>query len=514
MTSPQRQGRWVYLVVILVWAASSLFARAYGIQFDDTSLIWFWQYLDPEILTHDLLRGIWLLHSQPPLFNLFLGGVLQLFPGSSTLAFAVIFQGLALGLLIGMTWLMRRLGVPSWLAALLCALFAFHPTCLVYTRWLFYTTPIAFLLVASAVALGALVASGSTAAACAFSGLATLLMLSRAIFHPLWLVMVVAIVAPILDRATRRKLLAAAVAPLLLSLLWYSKNAAQVGSFGASSWFGMNLRRGWTVTSTSPNRPARTRGRLRGPEAEISSEEVGALLDRGALPPVWTANPFAPPEAYRRFGYFQRSTDPGESLHPAIAAARKSNGRTNYNHRDYARISREMLRGDLVVMREFPWRYLRRVATATIYFLEPGPRSVFGRYDYEPLIRLRNRWNRVLFLDGWWKLTPTSSVNLLYLLYPAVLIFGATRAFTGSAVTRILHAYISFTIVWFAASANLIEIGENDRMRFEVDPLAIVLLGSALAWAGRVAWRRMNGRSSAHAATPAQAEIVARALSG
>ncbi|HYC22412.1 MAG TPA: hypothetical protein VEI94_06905, partial [Candidatus Bathyarchaeia archaeon] len=197
-----------------------------------------------------------------------------------------------------------------------------------------------------------------------------------------------------------------------------------------------------------------------------------------------------------------------------IAAARKSNGRTNYNHRDYARISREMLRGDLVVMREFPWRYLRRVATATIYFLEPGPRSVFGRYDYEPLIRLRNRWNRVLFLDGWWKLTPTSSVNLLYLLYPAVLIFGATRAFTGSAVTRILHAYMSFTIVWFAASANLIEIGENDRMRFEVDPLAIVLLGSALAWAGRVAWRRMNGRSSAHAATPAQAEIVARALSG
>ena len=36
------------------------------------------QYLDPQILSHQLIQGIWYLNSQPPLFNLFLGLVLHI----------------------------------------------------------------------------------------------------------------------------------------------------------------------------------------------------------------------------------------------------------------------------------------------------------------------------------------------------------------------------------------------------------------------------------------------------
>lgn len=35
------------------------------------------QFLDPTLLQHDLLSSLWYLHSQPPLFNLFLGLVLK-----------------------------------------------------------------------------------------------------------------------------------------------------------------------------------------------------------------------------------------------------------------------------------------------------------------------------------------------------------------------------------------------------------------------------------------------------
>ncbi len=35
------------------------------------------QFLDPALLQHDLLSSLWYLHSQPPLFNLFLGLVLK-----------------------------------------------------------------------------------------------------------------------------------------------------------------------------------------------------------------------------------------------------------------------------------------------------------------------------------------------------------------------------------------------------------------------------------------------------
>jgi len=33
------------------------------------------------------------------------------------------------------------------------------------------------------------------------------------------------------------------------------------------------------------------------------------------------------------------------------------------------------------------------------------------------------------------------------------------------------------TILWVTLATNLIEIGENDRMRWEIEPLLVVLLG-------------------------------------
>ena len=36
------------------------------------------QYLDPLLLKSDLLKSLFYLHSQPPIFNLFLGIVLKL----------------------------------------------------------------------------------------------------------------------------------------------------------------------------------------------------------------------------------------------------------------------------------------------------------------------------------------------------------------------------------------------------------------------------------------------------
>ena len=46
---------------------------AAGVVFDDTPLLSYWQYLPVDVLQYDLVRGLVALHSQPPLFNLFLG---------------------------------------------------------------------------------------------------------------------------------------------------------------------------------------------------------------------------------------------------------------------------------------------------------------------------------------------------------------------------------------------------------------------------------------------------------
>jgi hypothetical protein len=393
-----------------------------------------------------------------------------------------------------MAWLMRRLGVPDLLVLILCALLALHPTFLIYGRWLFYTVPIALLVTLSAVAAVRFVETGRSAWASAFAWVAATLMLTRAIFHPVWFGAALGLIMLPLDGASRRRLVLAALVPLAVVLLWYTKNAVEVGSFGASSWLGMNLRKGWQAPREHELAPGATQ-RPSSRAWSLSADEARALRDSGELPREWLRTAFAPPIAFRDLGYFRRRAD-GSSTHPALDAVTKTEGGPNFNHRDYARIAREVQRGNLVVMWKYPWRYLQRVGRATWMFLQPGPRfTIFGRKIEAALGELTTRSNRVLFLSGVVGGPPGDSPNLLFLLFPAVIVFGAVRSLSGPPHARALFAYASFTLVWFALSTNLLEIGENTRIRFEIDPLVIVLLGCTLTATGSAIARRWTSRS-------------------
>jgi hypothetical protein len=119
------KGRFaIYGFVVVSFGASELLARALGIRFASETLGTLYQYLDPAILKDDLANGLYYLHAQPPLFNLGLGGVLKLFPESFPLAFSMLLGASALALLLAMAWLIRRLGVPSWIAGVVVLFFA------------------------------------------------------------------------------------------------------------------------------------------------------------------------------------------------------------------------------------------------------------------------------------------------------------------------------------------------------------------------------------------------------
>jgi hypothetical protein len=75
------------------------------------------------------------------------------------------------------------------------------------------------------------------------------------------------------------------------------------------------------------------------------------------------------------------------------------------------------------------------------------------------------------------------SPNLLLLIFPALLGFGAWSLWRGPAEHRALHAFMLVTVLWVTAVANLVEIGENDRMRWEIEPFLAIwaaCLGTAL----------------------------------
>jgi hypothetical protein len=104
-------------------------------------LTFYWQYADPKLLREDLLRTIFYLHSQPPLYNLYLGLGLKLFPKNYSAAFAACQYLISLGFSVALFELMRRLTVPKTLAFLLAAAFILSPPYLSYEHWLFYDFP-------------------------------------------------------------------------------------------------------------------------------------------------------------------------------------------------------------------------------------------------------------------------------------------------------------------------------------------------------------------------------------
>ena len=453
----------LYGFVVVSFAASELLASALGIRFAPETLGTLYQYLDPAILRDDLARGLYYLHAQPPLFNLGLGVVLKVFPDSFPAAFSILMGASALALLLAMAWLMRRLGAPDWIAGVIVLFFALSPNFLVYRNWLFYTLPVALMLVAGVVALLLFLETGRKLALASFALFTGAAMMTRSLFHPLWLVLVVGAVLPFLVRRERRRLAIVCVAPLLVVSLLFLKNQILVGSFTGSTWLGLSLAKRWP----------------------LSQEEVKALKDSEVIPPYWQRRPFQEPEALTVYGFFG---DDGPTVHPALDAPYKTNREPNFNHRDYVAISNALLDGNLRLIRRFPGRYLERTATALLLFLQPGPNSVhfLVDYDFDRVHRYRDLLTRYLFLGGRVErpirmLDP--SPNLLLVIFPLLLGVGVWSLRRGPREHRALHAYMLVTILWVTAVSNLVEIGENDRMRWEIEPFLaiwIACLGTAL----------------------------------
>jgi len=349
-----------------------------------------------------------------------------------------------------MAWLMRRSEIPDGISAAVLALFALSPGFAVYRYWLFYTLPVAFALLVAAIGLTLYLERERRIGLILFTSAATLVMMTRSVFHPLWLVAACVVLLPFVR--SRGKFLLACAVPLVIVNLWFLKNYHVVGSYAGSTWLGMSLTKRWP----------------------LSQKEVAELKSRGALPAFWQRRPFQEPANFEPFGFFRGE----EHLHPALDAPYKSNGEPNFNHRDYVAISDAMLAGDRYLIRHYPVRYARRVATAFLLFVQPGPNSVhfLVDYDFDRVHRYRDAWTRYLFWGG--PVTRPIRMfapppNLGLVLFPILLLAGAHAARRGSG----LYAFLLVTIVWVAAVANLIEIGENDRMRWEVEPFLAILLG-------------------------------------
>lgn len=460
------------------WAAlasgfivSRLLARVvFDVSFDANPLVWFWQYLDPELLRNDALASLWVHHAQPPLYNLYLAAVTKSCGTASTGCFETTYFAMGLALHLGLFGLMLRLGVDRRIAFGATLLFVFAPASILYEHWLFYTYPMAALLVGAGVFVHRAIAKGGRRLdlAVLFTLLAAVV-LTRSLFHLIWLAGGVALIAWPL-RGQWRRVVATAALPVLLCVAVYAKNALLFGEFSSSSWLGMSIAR----LAVEP----------------IPAAERRALVADGTIGRVSLVKPFSPVEAHPP-GLLRDAPDG----HPALTETHKSTRAPNYNHGAYLAIGRAYLRDARALLLERPDVYGHSVARAWSKFVMAPSIILFLRTNRERLDGWADLWLTGLY---GFTLSPSSadgrlvrpelryelrSWGVVFLLLAAgsVVVAGLRglrewRRPGGDAARGALLLFASGTTLYVAIVGNALELGENNRFRFMVEPLVFAMI--------------------------------------
>lgn len=481
-----------YVVLFVIWAASRVAWWVAGIRFDAGSLGWYWQYLDMELLAHRLLESVWHLHSQPPLFNLMLGVALKLGGENAATLLHLGYLVMGYGMAAGIYALLRTMGIETVLAVTSAALYTLSPSALLYEHWLFYAHPVAFLLVVAVVAFRLYQRDGTVSAAIVVLVVAVILCLMRSTYHLVFLVMIAAL---LLRAGTRHRRVVAIVSLVGVLMVggWYAKNLVQFGFFGASSWFGMNLSRIATA----------------GVDAVTLQSHVAA----GDVDRIILVYPFSALDAFGAPGVHDTGAAPA-ALHRAV----ESGGAPNFNHIAYIDLSRRYLEASLFLMQEHPIAYVTSMGQAWKQFLQPAwEHQFFGRNGVvaAPYIRLWSayRLKAATLLQRY--VAPASkghelrayaslvmNVLLMALILSAVLHFRRSR---HGAARELLRGYgmVLFFVLYVGVVVNAIEHGENNRFKYEVQPLIYVLGVVAVRlhvdmWRGGVVSRRFIRNRSVH----------------
>jgi hypothetical protein len=168
---------------------------------------------------------------------------------------------------------------------------------------------------------------------------------------------------------------------------------------------------------------------------------------------------------------------------------RKSTGAINFNHAAYPAISRQYLTDALTVLGEHPATYLESLATAHLMYFRPSADYPFlreNRTRIEPLVR---GYNHLIAGQPVYPETPGFDLrgpgDIGYFIVAA---FVLCVAYGGAATWRCLGrsggapredavmAFLWMNVVYVTLLGNALEMDENQRFRFLINPLLVVML--------------------------------------
>jgi dolichyl-phosphate-mannose-protein mannosyltransferase len=468
-------------LVAALYAASTALYALLGVHFDGLGSMVGMQFIDPELLKDRLFESLWYYHASPPGLNLIAGVGLKLLGEQADVFYSAVFH--VLGLLVaGAIYLLTmKLSGSRVAAAITTALLVFSPQFVLYENWLFYSFPSMALLTLATFSLYKFAETGHQRWCIGFFALLGLLLMTRSLFHLGWLVLVAAFLAAAMWGHGRRILIAASV-PLLVVLLWCGKNYYYFGSFGMSTWLGLGLSNITTLM--------------------LPREELQPLVDRHEL------SPWAVVSRYdERRSIFLADLAPPSGV-PVVDNVAKSDGRVNFNYKDIPVINRYYTADGVKVIRRFPSVYLTGVVMANRLYFSPTSMNMFvNQQNLAAVAPMERLFTPVLsgttptptmmpvpmfgFADRLGR--PVNTSVPLILAWIAVFAYGyvqARKALMGGGTAlpnprAITMGFIVLTTAYLWLVSTTLELGENYRYRFLIEPLFFVVAATAITAAVR-----------------------------
>ena len=443
-----------YALLSLVFILSRVALAAAGLQFS-FSLDWMWM-ADPADLRDRLAETLYYFHAFPPGMNLLTGLLLKAAPADPGSAAHLLFAAIGLALVNLVFALGQRAGLSPRVAFALAALFASVPAEIYFEHLYLYELPITMLLCLAAFLFHRALVAPSTLAWLAFFAICAVIGVTRSTFHVLWFVAMAALALWFTTSGTRRQVLLATIAPLLLLVGVYGKNLALFGEFAAST-FGPASFHLVTVD--------------RLPKAERQQ-----WIDEGLLSPFAAISAYAPPRDYLPF--FETSERAGwppqltRLDHPSVEAA-------NFNHWFLLEVHRARREDVMRYMRARPWGYAQNVMAGLRDLFQPStewhPRTGTERSPHAQHRQVLGAYERAynnlvhgfpIAPFGWYVFLP---FVWLWGLWHAVVLLrsGGVEARARCA----LLLFCLFQILYVIAASSMLTFLEESRYRFQVEPM-------------------------------------------
>lgn len=482
------------LLAAAVFAASYVAVAVTGQRLSTQLLENQWQLLPLDVLRDDPFGSVWHLHVQPPLWNLAVGVLDRWSPLSLAVSVQLLLLVSGCVVAASLAAVLRAIGLGRGAALGITALATINGPVLLAGFRPQYELPVAAMLT-GLLALAVRAAGPRSARTLVVASLVvTALALTRSIYHPVLVPVVLAIVwRRHAAHVSRRAVLVAVAIPLVLLGGWLVKNEVLFGRATLASWDGMNLLR-----AVSPAVDDDDLEQLRA-DGEIALDGFFLPLDDYAQ----VVPPCTPSRDHPAVTVASRSIVSGDDdLAPVEEVS-------NFNHECFLPVY-DVARSDaLAIARAHPDRWLLgRVWALNNWFELPTPRQpndsplgtvvakvttvTFGGVAHPPI---PSSW------DPFWVNHWTLSLSIL--AGTALLVVAAVRRLrelrgtpSADATVMVLGAVLAG---WTLAVGVVAELGEQARFRAPTDPIVMALAAVlVLRW-----WQR---RRAVDPAVPASTD--------